>query len=98
MKKLFLRTLAMTLFALSSNAQTKKDGTPDMRYSSNKGSSYTPSSTSTEKGASRPVYSGNEHTTSHGGTYVGEQNTRTHKGGTYTNPKSNNDYGIHKKK
>ena len=91
----------MLLFALTSNAQTKKDGTPDMRYSSNKQSSTTystPKQSSTNSRGSRPVYSGQTHTSSHGGTYVGEQNSQTHKGGTYTNPKSNSNYGIHKKK
>ena len=37
MKKLLLFSLLITLIAFSSFAQTKKDGTPDMRYNSNKG-------------------------------------------------------------
>ena len=32
MKKLILISFTLILFAFSSNAQTKKDGTPDMRY------------------------------------------------------------------
>ena len=36
MKKSLLIFAAMTCFAFASNAQTKKDGTPDMRYSANK--------------------------------------------------------------
>lgn len=47
-KAIFILTI-MTLFTLGVNAQTKKDGTPDMRYKSNKetyGNSYsTPKST-----------------------------------------------------
>lgn len=98
MKKLFLSFAAVTLFALSSSAQTKKDGTPDMRYSSNKQTYSTPAPSSTNYSGSRPVYSGQTHTSSHGGTYQGQQNSQSHKGGTYTNPKSNNQYGIHKTK
>lgn len=101
MKKLFLLIAMVTLVVLGVNAQTKKDYTPDMRYSSNKQSSTTysaPKQSSTNYTGSRPVYSGQTHTKSHGGTYVGQQNSQTHKGGTYTNPKSNNNYGIHKTK
>jgi hypothetical protein len=36
MKKLFFLTAILTVTALSVNAQTKKDGTPDMRYKANK--------------------------------------------------------------
>ncbi|MCX6187858.1 MAG: hypothetical protein NTU43_12865 [Bacteroidetes bacterium] len=49
MKKSFLILAIMALLSLGANAQTKKDGTPDMRYKANKelyGNSYsTPSST-----------------------------------------------------
>lgn len=102
MKNLFLLFAMVVLFALGVNAQTKKDGTPDMRYSSNKQSSSStysaPTQNSTNYSSSRPVYSGQTHTGSHGGTYQGQQNSQSHKGGTYTNPKSNNQYGIHKTK
>ena len=101
MKKLLLFSLLITLIAFSSFAQTKKDGTPDMRYNSNKGSlgsTYSSTkSSSTNFNDSRPVYSGQTHTTSHGGTYLGESNSKTHKGGTYVNSRSGNHYGIHKK-
>ncbi len=47
MKKFFFLTVMLTITALGVNAQTKKDGTPDMRYKANKemyGNSYsTPS-------------------------------------------------------
>ena len=36
MKKVLLSIVAISLFSLSTFAQTKKDGTPDMRYKSNK--------------------------------------------------------------
>lgn len=107
MKKILFVLTALALLAFNVNAQTKKDGTPDMRYNSNKessGTTYsTPTTTTTPtqtktNNSSRPVYDGQTHTTSHGGTYVGGQNSQTHKGGTYTNPKSNNNYGIHKTK
>ncbi len=94
--------LTLTVFGLK--AQTKKDGTPDMRYSSNKQTYSTPSTTTTTPSysspttiTSRPVYSGATHTTSHGGTYPGSTNSH-HKNGTYANPSSNNNYGIHKKR
>jgi len=100
MKKLLLLFSTLFLFVLTSNAQTKKDGTPDMRYSSNKSSSTysTPKQSSTNYSGSRPVYSGQTHTKSHEGKYVGQQNSQSHKGGTYKNSKTNNNYGIHKKK
>jgi hypothetical protein len=47
MKKSFLILAVMTLLSLGANAQTKKDGSPDMRYKANKetygNSYYTPS-------------------------------------------------------
>lgn len=100
MRNLSIIASLIIMFAFSAYCQTKKDGTPDKRYNSNKQSpSYTSTSTSSNKSNnSRPTYSGQTHTTSHEGTYVGEQNSKTHKGGTYKNSKSNNKYGIHKTK
>ncbi len=113
MKKLVFILTAFTLFAFTAKAQTKKDGTPDMRYKSNKeayGSPYTaptyssptPTTSTSDYStptttSSRPIYSGQTHTESHGGTYVGSTNSH-HKDGTYVNPRSNNQYGIHKTK
>lgn len=37
MKRLFFVITAIFLFVLGTNAQTKKDGTPEMRYEANKG-------------------------------------------------------------
>ena len=68
MKKLFLIGAVAVLFTINVNAQTKKDGTPDMRYNSNKqtyGNSYsTPKSTT-------PSYSApkTERNYSNGGQY-----------------------------
>jgi hypothetical protein len=50
-KTIFILTI-MALFTLSVNAQTKKDGTPDMRYNSNKqtyGNTYSTPSYSAPK-------------------------------------------------
>jgi hypothetical protein len=44
--------------------------------------------------APRVYYGGGKHTTSHGGTFVGGTGS-SHKGGTYSNPSSNDRYGIH---
>lgn len=52
MKKTFLTLTVLTLLSISVSAQTKKDGTPDMRYKANKqtyGSSYSTPSYSTPK-------------------------------------------------
>jgi hypothetical protein len=52
MKKSFLILAIMALLSLGANAQTKKDGTPDMRYNSNKqtyGNSYSTPSYSAPK-------------------------------------------------
>lgn len=64
MKKTLLIFAAMVLLALGVNAQTKKDGTPDMRYNANKqtyGGTYSTPSYSTPKSTSRsystPSYS-----------------------------------------
>ena len=102
MKKVFFLLSILTLSVIGLNAQTKKDGTPDMRYNANKQTYSTPSTTTPSYSTpsttnSRPVYSGSTHTTSHGGTYPGSTNSH-HKNGTYTNPSSNNRYGVHKKR
>jgi hypothetical protein len=110
MKKLLFLFAAITLFALDSSAQTKKDGTPDMRYRANKeayGNTYstpapapsysTPAPTySAPSSTSGPAYGGGTHTESHGGTYVGGTGGSSHKGGTYVNPNTANQYGTHK--
>ena len=104
MKKLLLLFAALTLFALESSAQTKKDGTPDMRYRANKeayGNSYSTPAPSysapsySTPSSSGPSYGGGTHTESHGGTYVGGSSGSSHKGGTYVNPNTNNQYGTH---
>ncbi len=96
MKKLILTIAITTFFSIGISAQNKKDGTPDMRYSANKETYNTSNSTSSSTNSS-PIYSGSEHTESHGGTYQGSTNSH-HKNGTYTNVNTNNTYGVHKKK
>jgi hypothetical protein len=108
MKKLLLLLGALTLFALDSSAQTKKDGTPDMRYKANQqayGNTYstpapsysTPApSYSAPSSTSGPNYGGGTHRESHDGTYEGGSSGSSHKGGTYVNPNTNNQYGTHK--
>ena len=107
MKKTLFIFAAMALLAFTANAQTKKDGTPDMRYNANKeayGSSYSapapapaPSySAPAPSTSSGPYYGGGSHTDSHGGTYQGATEGSSHKGGTYSNPNTNNQYGRHK--
>ena len=105
MKKILSLFAAMTLFAFTANAQTKKDGTPDMRYNSNKqayGNSYSAPvreqsySAPAPRTSSGPYYGGGKHTESHGGTYQGGTGGSSHKGGTYSNPNTSNQYGTHK--
>ena len=107
MKKLFFVIIAIFLFALVSNAQTKKDGTPDMRYKANKETynntySSPPRQTimrtrQSQSRTVRPVYDGQTHTVSHGGSYPGSVNSH-HKSGHYLSPSSTHVYGIHKTK
>ncbi len=47
------------------------------------------------KGSSRPYYGGGKHTQSHGGHYSQGRGS-SHKGGTYKNPRSGDQYGKHK--
>lgn len=104
--KLFLLT-TIILFVLGVNAQTKKNGAPDMRYKANKetyGNSYSiPSQRTTtqtlplQTTTARPIYDGQTHTESHGGSYPGSINSH-HKDGHYLSPNYNNVYGIHKTK
>lgn len=104
--KLFSLT-AIFLFALGANAQTKKDGTPDMRFKENKqtySDTYSAPAQQTttqtiplQTTTTRPIYDGQQHTYSHDGSYPESVNSH-HKGGHYINPRSNNNYGIHKTK
>ena len=58
MRKAIFISVALILFAFTTNAQTKKDGTPDMRYNANKqtyGTTSTPSYNSSK--ATTPSYS-----------------------------------------
>ncbi|MEO9210445.1 MAG: hypothetical protein ABI208_05070 [Ginsengibacter sp.] len=85
MKKLFFVITAIFLFALVTNAQTKKDGTPDMRYKANKetyNNTYSSPSQQTimlarqsKQRTIQPVYQGQTHKVSHGGSYPGRVNS-----------------------
>ena len=44
--------------------------------------------------AARPYYGGGQHSTPHGGTYLGGVGP-SHRGGVYFNPSTGNRYGIH---
>ncbi len=107
MKKVFSLLPLFFLFVLATNAQTKKNGMPDMRYKENKetySNTYsTPSSqkripsTFTQTKTVRPVYDGQTHTVSHEGSYPGSVNSH-HKDGHYLSPNYTHVYGIHKTK
>jgi hypothetical protein len=109
MKKLIF-TIAIGIFCISSlSAQTKKDGTPDMRYNSNKqtyGNSYSTPSYSTPKSTnsnySTPSYSEpkTQRNYDNGGQYK-IQNGYQKSNGTYVAPHlkttpDNNNYNNYK--
>jgi hypothetical protein len=82
----------MTLFAFAANAQTKKDGTPDMRYKANKetyGNTY--STPKTERnynnGGQYKVQNGYQKSN---GTYVAPHLKTTSDNKTYNNYKPKN--------
>lgn len=95
MKKTFLALTVLTLLSTSVSAQTKKDGTPDMRYKANKetyGNSYSSPSYSTPKSNnssySTPSYSTpktTERNYNNGGQYK-IQNGYQKSNGTYVAP------------
>ena len=88
--------LTIFLFGLRANAQTRKDGTPDLRFKTNKQTYSNTYFASRQRTRSvRPIYSGQTHTTSHGGAYPGSVNSH-HKGGHYLSPAYSKNYGIHK--
>jgi hypothetical protein len=106
MKKSFLILAIMALLSLGANAQTKKDGTPDMRYKANKetyGNSYSTPSYSTPK-SSTPTYSEpkTERNYSNGGQYK-VQDGYQKSNGSYVAPHikttpDNNTYNNYKPK
>lgn len=89
MEKIFFILAIMALLSLGVNAQSKTDGTPDMRYKANKetyGNSYTTPSYSTPK-TSTPTYSEpkTERHYSNGGKYK-VQDGYQKSNGTYVAP------------
>jgi hypothetical protein len=106
MKKSFLILAILALLSLGANAQTKKDGTPDMRYKANKetyGNSYSTPSYSTPK-SSTPTYSEpkTERNYSNGGQYK-VQDGYQKSNGSYVAPHikttpDNNTYNNYKPK
>lgn len=75
MKKTLLILAAMSLFVFGVNAQTKKDGTPDMRYKANKQTYSTPRSSTPKTTTPRNYNNGGQYRVQKGyqksnGTYV----------------------------
>lgn len=114
MKKVILTFTFALICALSVKAQTKKDGTPDMRYKANKetyGSSYStpshsaPKSSSNSANYSTPSYTAPKNTErnyNNGGQYK-MQNGYQKSNGTYVAPHikttpDNNTYNNYKQK
>ena len=85
MRKLLPFTLTLLLAVSPAFGQRSRSS-----HSSSPRRSYSSSS------AGRPYYGGGQHRESHGGSYPGETNSQSHKGGHYKNPNSNDRYGIHK--
>jgi hypothetical protein len=92
MKKLIFTFAIFFIGALSVNAQTKKDGTPDMRYSANKqtyGNSYlSPGYSAPKSNYSTPSYSTPKTTERNydNGGQVKVQNGYQKSNGTYVAP------------
>ena len=97
MKKTLFFLAISALFTLSVNAQTKKDGTPDMRYNSNKqtyGNSYSTPSYSAPK-TERNYSNGGQYNVQSGyqksnGSYVAPHIKTTPDNKTYNNYKPKN--------
>jgi len=97
MKKTLFFLAISALFTLSVNAQTKKDGTPDMRYNSNKqtyGNSYSTPSYSAPK-TERSYSNGGQYKVQSGyqksnGSYVAPHIKTTPDNKTYNNYKAKN--------
>ncbi len=75
MKKTLLFLAVFTLFSISAIAQTKKDGTPDMRYKANRQSYSTPSYSTPSQSSQRNYSNGGQYRVQNGyqkqnGTYV----------------------------
>ena len=75
MKTTFYILVIMALFTFSVSAQTKKDGTPDMRYKANKNSYSTPSYSAPKTTTPRNYPNGGQYKVQKGylksnGTYV----------------------------
>ena len=75
MKKIIFILSIMAMFALGVSAQNKKDGTPDMRYKSNKESYQAPTPSYTPKSNERNYNNGGQYKIQKGyqksnGTYV----------------------------
>ena len=85
MRKLLPFTLTLLLAVSPAFGQRSRSS-----HSSSSSHSHSRSS------AGRPYYGGGQHRGSHGGSYPGETNPQSHKGGRYKNPHSSDRYGIHK--
>ncbi len=95
MKKIFLLFSLFTLFSLSAMAQTKKDGTPDMRYKANRQSYSTPSYSAPTRNSQRNYSNGGQYRVQNGyqkqnGTYVAPHFKTTQDNKKWNNAKPNN--------
>ncbi len=98
MKKVIFTFAIVLIGALSVNAQTKKDGTPDMRYNANKqtyGNSYSTPSYPAPKTTERNYDNGGQYKVQNGyqksnGTYVAPHIKTTPDNNTYNNYKPKN--------
>ncbi len=95
MKKTFLTLIVLTLLSISVSAQTKKDGTPDMRYKANKQTYSTPSYSAPKTSTPRNYSNGGQYKVQKGyqksnGTYVAPHIKTTPDNKRYNNYKPKN--------
>ena len=89
MKKVFLLTAMMIFITVGVNAQTKRDGTPDMRYKANKeayGNSYSSPSYSSPSYSSPNYSSPSQERNYDNGGQLKMQNGYMKSNGTYVEP------------
>jgi hypothetical protein len=95
MKKILMFISVFAFFSLSAMAQTKKDGTPDMRYKANRQSYSTPSYSAPKQNTQRNYSNGGQYRVQNGyqkqnGTYVAPHLKTTPDNKKWNNAKPNN--------